>query len=215
MSREISQKKESDKYRGQNVLMHFRVSSLAAILFLGIAAIALAYIGGVMSGRHGNHGNLTHDSAVETVTSFGPAEVENERILTAEELEFAHELRRSGNQVADKARANRGDTPSTSGEVAASEQTPPAPNIEEIVKNISGIQDYIFQAGTFREESGADSLRQKLEGYGLRTKLERNGKFFVVLIMLRGDNQRALEVLGIARELKLGQLILRSRKQPQ
>ena len=72
--------------------------------------------------------------------------------------------------------------------------------------------DYVFQVGAFKDEESADSLRQRLEGRGLRTRMQRDGKLFLVLVLLRGDASRAAEVPRITEELRLGQPILRSRK---
>ncbi|MDE5878955.1 MAG: SPOR domain-containing protein, partial [Desulfovibrio sp.] len=41
------------------------------------------------------------------------------------------------------------------------------------------MQDYVFQVGAFRDEDSVDSLRQRLEGRGLRTRMQREGKLYV------------------------------------
>ncbi|MBD5627157.1 MAG: SPOR domain-containing protein [Desulfovibrio sp.] len=74
------------------------------------------------------------------------------------------------------------------------------------------MQDYVFQVGAFRDEESVDSLRQRLEGRGLRTRMQRKGKLYVVLVLLRGDAARAEEVMRIAEELRLGKPMVRSRK---
>ncbi|MBD5538841.1 MAG: SPOR domain-containing protein, partial [Desulfovibrio sp.] len=75
--------------------------------------------------------------------------------------------------------------------------------------------DYVFQMGAFRDEDSVDSLRQRLEGRGLRTRMQREGKLYVVLVLLRGDPARAEEVARIAEELRLGKPLLKSRKSVQ
>ena len=72
--------------------------------------------------------------------------------------------------------------------------------------------DYVFQVAAFKDEDSVDSLRQRLEGRGLRTRMQRDGKLFLVLVLLRGDAARAAEVPQIMQELHLGQPIVRSRK---
>lgn len=72
--------------------------------------------------------------------------------------------------------------------------------------------DYVFQVAAFKDEDSVDSLRQRLEGRGLRTRMQRDGKLFLVLVLLRGDAVRAAEVPQIMQELHLGQPIVRSRK---
>lgn len=81
---------------------------------------------------------------------------------------------------------------------------PPAP--------VATMFDYVFQVGAFKDAESVDSLRQRLEGRGLRTRMQRDGKLFLVLVLLRGDASRAAEVPQITEELHLGQPILRSRK---
>ena len=77
------------------------------------------------------------------------------------------------------------------------------------------MQDYVFQMGAFRDEDSVDGLRQRLEGRGLRTRMQREGKLYVVLVLLRGDTARAEEVTRIAEELRLGKPLLKSRKPVQ
>lgn len=44
--------------------------------------------------------------------------------------------------------------------------------------------DYVFQVAVFKDEDSVDSLRQRLEGRGLRTRMQRDGKLFLVLVLL-------------------------------
>ena len=80
---------------------------------------------------------------------------------------------------------------------------PPAP---------ATMHDYVFQVGAFRDEASVDDLRQRLEGRGLRTRMERSGKLYLVLVLLRGTDERAAEIPRIMEELRLGKPLLRSRK---
>ncbi len=84
---------------------------------------------------------------------------------------------------------------------------------ETASKNEAGeLADYVFQMGAFRDEASVDALRQRLEGHGLRTRMQREGKLYLVLVLLRGDKARAEEIPALASELKLGEPILLSRK---
>ena len=74
------------------------------------------------------------------------------------------------------------------------------------------MHDYVFQVGAFRDEASVDDLRQRLEGRGLRTRMERSGKLYLVLVLLRGTDERAAEIPRIMEELRLGKPMLRSRK---
>jgi len=74
------------------------------------------------------------------------------------------------------------------------------------------MSDYVFQVGAFKDADSVDGLRQRLEGRGLRTRMERSGKLYVVLVLLRGDQARAAEVVHTAESMGLGKPIQRSRK---
>ncbi|MEG6503127.1 SPOR domain-containing protein, partial [Desulfovibrio sp. 1214_IL3152] len=76
---------------------------------------------------------------------------------------------------------------------------------------VSNTFDYVFQVGAFKDEESVDSLRQRLEGRGLRTRMQRSGKLLVVFVMLRGNDARAEEVVHACESLSLGKPILRSK----
>ena len=71
--------------------------------------------------------------------------------------------------------------------------------------------DYIYQVAAFRDENSADSLRQKLEGYGYRTILQREGNLLLVQVRMRGSSQAEAEFVEVLRQLKLGNPILKSK----
>ena len=72
--------------------------------------------------------------------------------------------------------------------------------------------DFVFQLGAFRDAGIVDDLRQRLEGRGLRTRMERSGKLYLVMVVLRGTDERAREVEAIAQDMHLGKPLMRSRK---
>lgn len=233
--------------------LRLRFSSMLALAFLGLAAIALAYVGGVMAGRasasaerqtaaqSANSSKGPSSAAQGQATARASGEPEVSAILSPEELRFARALRRpdgaaenSGpqNKVAtsvvipkESAQAPQlpvqipGQIPGQTGPVQAGASIPASggstQSKPELAPQASPIQDYIFQMGAFKDEESVDSLRQRLEGRGLRTRMQKDGKLFVVLVLLRGDNARAEEVLHIAEELRLGKPIIRSRKPVQ
>ncbi|WP_300916386.1 SPOR domain-containing protein, partial [uncultured Desulfovibrio sp.] len=88
----------------------------------------------------------------------------------------------------------------------------PGPGVAPGADPAAPMHDYVFQVGAFRDEESVDNLRQRLEGWGLRTRMQREGKLYVVLVLLRGDAARAEEVMRIAEELRLGAPMVRSRK---
>lgn len=234
--------------------LRLRFSSLLALVFLGIAAIVLAYVGGVMSGR-ASAGAERRLAAVESARTAPqlpagtegpraapatPPQEEPERgILAPEELRFARALRNEEGAPEAPAAAQRVTPPGTApGPQAPSIPLPgqPTPPVQAAAPGtvppstapaLSGVSvtpqtapaapmhDYVFQMGAFRDEESVDNLRQRLEGRGLRTRMQREGKLYVVLVLLRGDAARAGEVVRIAEELRLGAPMVRSRRPVQ
>lgn len=203
-------------------------STLATFVFLGFAALVLAYVAGVMSGRHGF--NTAKAPAIRS-TSKAPEQTKGD-ILLPEQLEFVKALRESKaesdpeiktkikqenkEQRVEKAEnINQTDKIAQQGASAniAKNNNDTEPDTNQTNQNASrtDIYDYLFQVGAFRDESGADALRQKFEGLGYRTTLEKSGKMYIVLIKLRGDSKRATEIEESARSLRLGTPLLRKR----
>ncbi|MDR2820693.1 MAG: SPOR domain-containing protein [Desulfovibrio sp.] len=207
--------------------LRFRVPSLVAMCFLFAAAIVLAYVAGVMRGR----AYSAHDSVVSGQQDAGTsadagrrdgsgAETgkdvaqEGKRVLAPEELHFVSVLR---NDVAALTRQQQ-----TNVQPAKPAVAPPPPSLSVSSENpaeaqkpqskTSGLFDYVFQVAAFKDEDNVDSLRQRLEGRGLRTRMQREGKVLLVLVLLRGGEQRAAEVLKLMEEMRLGAPIVRSRK---
>ena len=214
---------------------HVRLSmaSVLTLAFLCVAAIVLAYIGGVMSGRQScpviSPAMATPIAAQEQVSG-------KSKILAASELEFAKALRGESNQVAKleapsepvKAESktfknipNPAPPTVTSEErqktVTQAESVQEAVNNEQSgapfqeVKKDNAMYDHVLQVGAFHDEKTVDRLRQTLEGHGLRTAMQKEGKVFVVLVRLRGTPERAAEVSTLAQSLGLGTPVQRSR----
>ena len=105
-------------------------------------------------------------------------------------------------------------TPPTTG-ANAGQAAQPVPENHPVVLNslqpVGNMFDYVFQVGAFKDEESVDSLRQRLEGRGLRTRLQRSGKLLVILVLLRGNEARAAEVAHACEGLNLGKPILRSK----
>jgi len=77
--------------------------------------------------------------------------------------------------------------------------------------------DFIYQVATFRDTEQADKLRERLEGEGVRTTLERiptkDGKnLYKVLAVRRGTEEDNKQLLALLDRLKLGLPLLRSKK---
>ncbi|MFT4301793.1 MAG: SPOR domain-containing protein [Desulfovibrio sp.] len=229
-----------------------RPTSLLAASFLVVAAIALAYVGGVMSGRaywrsHAAQSVVVGDAQgkgviVEPVDETAP----KQRILAPEELRFARLLRGEtlppgmtdgpqslapaaggaqasaqpgakapAGQPAPGAQRQQGGTPVNASATPAGQAAPTTQENHPVVLNslqpVGNMFDYVFQVGAFKDEESVDGLRQRLEGRGLRTRLQRSGKLLVILVLLRGNEARAAEVVHACESLNLGKPILRSK----
>lgn len=227
--------------------LRLRPSSLLAACFLVLAAVALAYVAGVMSGRaySRNHASqATDEAAASTGQAKGAPMADRlpqsaqaleegagagQQVLAAEELRFARALRgQSGVPAQDAASpAQEQSAPPVPPQVVTSAQAhaqpdaqvpgpaspaSPAGLVQAAPPQAPAMFDYVFQVAAFKDEDSVDALRQRLEGRGLRTRMQRDGKLFLVLVLLRGDAARAAEVPQIMEEMRLGQPMLRSRK---
>lgn len=210
--------------------LHLRLPTIITGLFLCLVAIATAYLCGVMSGRHMQAGAVEQPITVTTQKNLaGEADSAvknrglecNGQILTAEELEFAKVLKREENGPLARIKP----LGEKSQEADSKAQTPPqasaeVPPVSQLRKTLeadtsTSTEDYLFQVGAFRDEKAVDTLREKLEGHGLRTLMARDGKLFLVLVRLRGTTGRAAELVGLFMDLGLGEPILRSRTPAQ
>lgn len=200
------------------------ISSLVAIVFLSVAAISLAYIGGVMSGRHLYSPRQNKELDANILKSQTPLDKRGEqKILSAEELEFARVLRgenrppqplRAENQEKLPEAAPPKEPVQDGGVPGAASEDPlrTATDTPGVSPTPAGISDYVFQLAAFRDEAAADRLRQELEGFGLRTRLEKDGRLCIVLVLIRGPEERVSELANIAAQLRLGAPLMRSRK---
>lgn len=155
----------------------------------------------------------------------GDADGEPEGILSAEELRFSRVLRAAPGESVELASPPLPPAvppqPAQGQTAPGAPQTPPMPpGMQAAVPEgqqapppaPATMHDYVFQVGAFRDEASVDDLRQRLEGRGLRTRMERSGKLYLVLVLLRGTEERAAEIPRIMEELRLGKPLLRSRK---
>ena len=232
-----------------------RPSSLLAAVFLVVAAVVLAYLGGVMSGRaywKAHPQPIAAKQAAPASGAVSPATVADDdgptpsgaaansadetaepkqKVLAAEELRFSRVLRNDAatgdaplkplppmTPVQPKpAGVVQAGVPQGAAQAVPNTQGSPVQGAAQgsgIAKAppVSGLFDFVFQVGAFKDADAVDSLRQRLEGRGMRTKMERSGKLYVVLVLLRGDDARAAEVQRATESMGLGKPIQRSRK---
>lgn len=72
--------------------------------------------------------------------------------------------------------------------------------------------DYVYQAAAFRDREDGDALRARLEEKGLRTRLQKSGKVYLVQVLLRGSEREAENVRETLRRMGLGKPIRLSKK---
>lgn len=196
-------------------------TSIITLLFLFAVAMTAAYIWGVMSGRQ--YGQEPKPAPMEVAEGSRQKQTgEQERILKAQELEFANVLR--GENPPNVPAEKKPEAPVVESKASddakmempasdAPEKKADSPKATPEQQDDGMYFDYVYQMAAFRDEQTADNLRERLEGRGLRTRLERKGKAYIVLAVLRGTAERALELTQIARELRLGEPLLRSKRQ--
>ena len=182
-----------------------------------------------------NNGTETAEAAAgeDDGTAAAPespaADREPEGILSAEELRFSRVLRAAPGESVELASPPLPPAvppqpvpaqPAAPGNSQTAAVPPMPPGMQAAVPEgqtappptPATMHDYVFQVGAFRDEASVDDLRQRLEGRGLRTRMERSGKLYLVLVLLRGTDERAEEIPRIMEELRLGKPLLRSRK---
>lgn len=71
--------------------------------------------------------------------------------------------------------------------------------------------DYVFQVATFKDAESVDKLRARLEGKGLRTRMDKDGKLLKIMVLLRGSQESAQNIQQQMVDMGLGQPIQRSR----
>lgn len=72
--------------------------------------------------------------------------------------------------------------------------------------------DYVYQVAAFKSDEDADKLRTRLEGKGLRTRTQKNGKLVLVMVSIRGTEDDAFNLREDLRHMKLGVPIQVSQK---
>ncbi len=214
---EGERRKEERDWKGS--VVRLRLQTLVIISFLALAAIGVAYLAGVMSGRQSFSAERSVSDSGEVHNIPKMPDLKNsedsgakESILAAEELKFAKVLRNEEN-----AQLNRLKEPPDKKDTAEAQDSPPEkadiaprPSLKQTLEAEKGdtTEDYLFQVGAFKDEKTVDNLREKLEGHGLRTMMQKEGKLFLVLVRLRGTSARAAELAGLFGELGLGEPIL-------
>lgn len=105
----------------------------------------------------------------------------------------------------DRAKAQPAGTDRAGQKAAAKTEQKPAAKAEPKF-------DYVYQAAAFRDKGDGDALRARLEEKGLRTRLQKSGKVYLVQVLLRGSEREAENVRETLRRMGLGKPIRLSKK---
>ena len=197
--------------------LRLKPGTLAAVAFLFVATLVLAYLGGVMAGRSHWRAPQETAEAEAPVAEDENAPEEHGAVLHPSDLRFATALRALPGEKPpppppqpDKQKEGAAPAmPPGMRPAVPPGQTPPPP-----VKPTTPptVFDFVFQVAAFKDMESVDDIRQRLEGRGYRTRMERRGKLYVIFLLLRGDAARAAEVPAVLKSLRLGEPLLRSKK---
>lgn len=75
--------------------------------------------------------------------------------------------------------------------------------------------DYVYQVAAFKDKTDADKVLARLEKRGMRSRLQKSGKVFLVMVSLRGTEQDAAGMRKVLAEMKLGKPLLSSKREIQ
>ncbi len=121
-------------------------------------------------------------------------------VMSPEELKYATALKGQRGQTAAAQKASAKPKPSTTATAQKSEASDKT------------LYDYVYQVASLKSEEAVDTLRAKLEGEGLRTRMSKSGDYLKVLVLLRGTTEQAVALQERMVELKLGKPLQQQKK---
>lgn len=229
-----SRKGEPLSKRSYTLRLTFSSMLTAGIVL--IIGIGWAFVLGVMVGRGYNP-----EQKVPQLANLLPAEqsaslparekvgddLPKAEVMKPEELRYASTLKGKPGQITPEPKPKNMQnatahasvpvplTPAAPGTAAAHATAVPPPAAEAPKPPqppaSAPMFDYVFQVATFKDTDSVDKLRARLEGRGLRTRMDKDGKLFKVMVLLRGTAESAQGVQQQMVELGLGQPIQRGR----
>lgn len=208
--------------RSYNLRLTF--SALLTGCIVLVIAIGWAFMLGVMVGRGYNPekqmpqlANLLPADGRPSVKEEAPEESSAKaEVMKPEELRFASTLKGKPGQPSAEPRIKNMQNATAPATVPSRTETAEAPppargaDAEQPPKK-EPLFDFAFQVATFKDEDSVDKLRAKLEGKGLRTRMEKRGKLLRVMVLVRGNAEHSLEVRRQMADMGLGQPILRTK----
>ncbi len=237
----MSQKNKNDAPKEQekkSLTVQISFSTVTIMCVILLSCFCLTFILGVIVGRGDNpEAHLTKFTAIlpkdaSTSTDEVKEEVIESKVMPKEELNYSNSLKDKVEQTPAEEQ-NNANVPDmkVQGEVTPTSPPPKAslPDTttntvdpaEELLKQVSqepiakpepSVFDFTFQVATFTDEASVDRLRARLEGEGLRTKMEKSGKFYKVMVLMRGSNEQAQNLRKLMVAMKLGEPLQRSKQ---
>lgn len=173
-------------------------AGLISSVIIIIIAIGWTFTLGVIIGRGYNPEKQLPELA-KLLPAPEEQPVEEQEILKPEELNFMSELKQQTSSSEKTASAQ----PETKPAAPAVSAATPAPKKEKAASSEVVRSDYVFQVVAYKKRDQADRLRERLEGEGLRTRMniekDQKGrpKWFRVQVLLRGTEEDAAEAMDI------------------
>jgi hypothetical protein len=187
---------------------------------------------GVMAGRD-NANSRPHkqiENSVARAPASGSTEMtpENQAIIDATDLRYQFTLKKGG--LIDRLEQGKNTLvaqilPQLAPEKPKPKEKEPKEEAASPTKaegagtqaDAGRMYDYIYQIGTFREsdEASIDRLRERLEGAGYRTRMQRSGSLRILFLVGRATSAIEEEVPAITRNFKLGPPLLRQKEPVQ
>ena len=199
---------------------------LLTAAIVALIGVSWVFMLGVMVGRGYNPEAKLREVTERMLRKKAPvAQEPPQAILRPEELNFSVALRSNSSHngtIAMGAKATPTHQTSAAALAAAVGHNASAQAVQPPTQLVpQGAQptrfDFVYQVATFRESEQADKLRERLEGEGVRTSMERSstkdGKsLYKVLVARRGTEEDNKQLLVFLDRLRLGLPLLRSKK---
>ena len=207
--------------------LNLTFSMLLTTVIVALIGISWVFMLGVMVGRGYNPDAKIHEFTERVLRGRqAPAVPEPpQAILRPEELNFGVALRDKplhNGTAAVGMPAAQTPTRQTNSSASVAAVELPAQLVQPPTQLVpQGAQptlfDLVYQVATFRETEQADKLRERLEGEGVRTLMEKSptkeGKsLYKVLAVRRGTDEDTRQLLAVLERLRLGPPLLRSKK---
>jgi len=209
--------------------LNLTFSTLLTAVIVALIGVSWVFMLGVMVGRGYNPDTKVREFTERVLRGkqTPPVQEPPQAILRPEELQFGAALRdkplhngtAAAGTPAAQTTARQANSPAATGAVGNTATAQAVQPPTQLVPR--GAQptrfDFIYQVATFRDTEQADKLRERLEGEGVRTTLERtptkDGKnLYKVLAVRRGTEEDNKQLLALLDRLRLGLPLLRSKK---